>query len=78
MNNVAVVSGGQQRDSATHMHVFILPHPPLPSKRPHNLEQSSLCYSAVPFWLSIVNIAECTCRSQAPYLFPLFFPTGNH
>ena len=31
MNNVVIVSGGQRRDSATHMNVFILHHIPLPS-----------------------------------------------
>ena len=29
INNVVIVSGGQQRDSATHVHVAILPQTPL-------------------------------------------------
>ena len=37
------VSDGQQRDSATHTHVSILPHTPLPSRLPHNMEQRFLC-----------------------------------
>ena len=44
MNNV-VVSGRQQRDSAIHIHVSILPQTPFPSRLPHNIEQSSLCYT---------------------------------
>ena len=50
-------SGGQQRDSAMHTHVSILPQTPLPSRLPHNIEQSSLCYTVGPSWLSILNIA---------------------
>ena len=42
MNNVVRVSGAQQRDSAIHMHVSILLHTPLPSRLPHNTEQSSV------------------------------------
>ena len=51
INNFVIVSCGQQRDSAIHMHVSILPQTPLPSRLPHNLEQSSLCYTIGPCWL---------------------------
>ena len=50
---VVIVSGGQQRDSATHTHVSILSQTPLPSRLPHNLEQSSLCYTVGPCGFSI-------------------------
>ena len=40
INNVVVVSGGQRRDSAIEVHVSILPRTPLPSRLPHNIEQS--------------------------------------
>ena len=33
--------GEPQRDSATHIHVYILPQAPLPSRLPHSIEQSS-------------------------------------
>ena len=33
INNVVIVSGEQQRDSAEHNHVSILPQPPLPSRQ---------------------------------------------
>ena len=39
VNNVVIVSGGQQRDSAIHVHLFILSQTPLPSRLPHNIEQ---------------------------------------
>ena len=57
------------------IHVPILPQTPLPSRLPHNIEESSLCYTVGPCWLSILNIAVSTCWSQTPYLF---FPYGNH
>ena len=45
INIVVIVSVEQIRDSAIHIHVFILPQTPLPSRLPHNIEQSSLCYT---------------------------------
>ena len=57
MNNVVIVSGEQRRDSAIHIHVSVLPQTPLPSRLPHNTEQSSLCFTVGPCWLSILNIA---------------------
>ena len=32
INNVVIVSGRQQRDSGIHIHIFILPQTPLPSR----------------------------------------------
>ena len=48
INNVVIISGGQQRDSVIHINVSILPQTPLPSRLPHNFEQSSLCYTVGP------------------------------
>ena len=53
INNVVIVSGGQGRDPAMHKPVSTLPQIPLPSRLPHNIEQSSLCCSGGPCWLSI-------------------------
>ena len=39
------------------------PKYPLPPRLPHNNEQSSMCYTVGPCWLSIINIAVCTCPS---------------
>ena len=61
INNVTA-SDGQQRDSAIHIQVSILPQTPLPSRLPPNIEQSSLCYTVGACWLSILNIAGCTFR----------------
>ena len=55
-NNVVIVSGEQRRDSAICIHVSILPQTPLPSRLPHNIEQSSMCSPVGPCWLSILNI----------------------
>ena len=41
-NNAVIVSGEQQRDSAIRIHVSILPQTLLPSRLPHNIEQSSI------------------------------------
>ena len=74
INSVVIVSGGQRRDSAIHINVSILSQTLLPSRLPHNIEQSSLCYTGGPCSLSILNIAVCMCPSQTPCLFPLSFP----
>ena len=42
-------------------HGSILTQTHLPSKLPHNMEQSSMCYIVGPCWLFILNIAVCTC-----------------
>ena len=63
-----IVSGGQQRDSAVCIHVFILPQTPLLFGLPHNTEQSSMCYIVGFCWLSILNPAVWTCPSQTLYL----------
>ena len=55
-NNVVTDSGEQQRCSAIHIHISILPQTPLPSRILHNIEQSSLCYIVGLCWLSILNI----------------------
>ena len=60
MNNVVIVSGGQQEESVTHMHVPIRSRTPLPSRLPRYVEQSSLCYTVGPFRLSTLNITLCT------------------
>ena len=75
VNNVAIDSGEQWRDSAVHIHVSILPQTPLPSSLSHNTEQGSLCYTVSPCWLPILTIAVCTWPSQAPWLS---LPPGNH
>ena len=53
----------------TRIHVSILPQTLLPSSLPYNIEQSSLCYTVGHCWLSILNIAGCTCQFYPLYLF---------
>ena len=60
MDNIGIVSGEQGRDSATHIHVSVLPLTPLPSMFLHSIEQSFMCYTVGPCWLFISNIAVCT------------------
>ena len=60
-----------------HTRVSILLQTPLPSGLPRHTEQSSLCHTAGPCWLSILNIAVCTCPSHVhvhEYPFPPPFP----
>ena len=52
INNVVIVSGEQQRGSAIHIHVSILPQTSLPPRLPRNTEQSSLSYTVVDLILS--------------------------
>ena len=77
-NNVVIVSGGQQGDSAIHVHESALPQTPVPARLPRNFEQSSLC-SAMGPWLSNLNTAECTCASPNPQpsLTPILRPSSH-
>ena len=60
------VSSEHRRDSVIHLHIAMLPQTSLPSRIPCNIEQSSTGYRAGPCWLSILNLAVCTCPSQMP------------
>ena len=66
VNNVEIVSGGQRSDSAICTHVSILPQAPFPPRLPGNTEQSPLCCTGSPCWLSMLNIAVCPRPSQTP------------
>ena len=60
-NVVMIVSGVQQSDSVICIHVSILFQIAFPFKLLHNIELSSLRYTAGPCWLSILDLAVCTC-----------------
>ena len=64
INNIVIVADEQWKDLATHIHVSILPQTPLPSRLPHNIEQSSMGCTVGPCWLPILNIAVCPYLSQ--------------
>ena len=72
INNVMTVSGGQQRDSAILIHVSIFSQTPLPSRLPHNTEQSSLTYRVDPCWLSIFKYSSV--HTTIPYSLPIPSP----
>ena len=63
INNVVLSSGVQQSDSIICIHESILFQILFPFRLLHNIEQSSLCYTVGPCWLSILNIVVCTCQS---------------
>ena len=69
-----LVSGVQQSDSVIHIHVSILLQILFPFRLLQIIEQSSLCYTVRPCWLSILNIAVCICQSQ----LGLFLKTIAH
>ena len=66
IKNLVIVSGGKDGDLAIGKHVSILSTIPLLSRLPHHIEQNSLYHIIGPCWLSILNIAVCTCQSQTP------------
>ena len=73
INIAAIVSGGQPKDSAIHLHVSILPPntPPIQAATWHWAEFPVL-YTVGPCWFSTLNIAEWIC------LYPLFFSFFPH
>ena len=77
INNFVTVSGEQWRDSAIHMHVSILPQTVLPSRLPHNIEQSSLGYSVGLCWLSTLNTLICLTNNRIFILF-IFLGLPTH
>ena len=62
-----IVSGVWQSDSDIRLHASILFQILFPFRLVQNIEQSSLFYTVGPCWLSILNIAVCTCQSQSPF-----------
>ena len=62
-----IVSSEQQRDSTIHVHVSILPQIPLPSRLPHNIEQSSMRYRGFP---GGSDGKESTCNMVDPRSIP--------
>ena len=65
VNTVVIVSGEQQRVSALHIHVYILPQTPLPSGLPHSPEH--VLYSRSLFVIHL-KCSVCTYPPQTPQL----------
>ena len=59
-----LVSGVQQSDSVMHIPISVLFQIPFQFRLLHNIEQSSLCYTVDPCWLSISTIAMYTCHTN--------------
>ena len=59
IRNVRLVSGVQHSDSVIPIHVSILFQILFLFRLLDNVEQSSLCCTVGPCWLSILNIAAC-------------------
>ena len=66
--NVVLVSGVQQSHSVIHIHTSILFQILFQFRLLQDTEQSSLCYTVGPCWLSILNFSVCF-WSKTPYLF---------
>ena len=72
-------SGGTQSYIYIYIYIPILPQTPLPSRLPQNIEQSSLCYTVGPCWVSILNVAMHMCSFQSPELsLPPILPISWH
>ena len=76
INNVAIVSGVQQRDSVMHIRLSILFQVLFPFRLLHYVEQSFLCYTAGPCWLSVlmqhcVTVHPNSLTIPSPHFSPL-------
>ena len=63
INNVVMVSGNWKGFSYTYTYIHSFSSS-FPLRLLQNIKQSSLCYTVGPCWLSVVNIAVCTCQPQ--------------
>ena len=76
INDVVIVSGGQQRNSAIQIHVSIFPEVPTPSKLPHNIRQFPVLYIrsllVIHFKHSSVYMSIPNSLTVSPRIFPLW------
>ena len=73
-----LVSGVQQSDPVIHTHVSILYQILFPLRLLHNIEQSSLCYTVCPCWLSIIYSSVYMSVPNSPTIpSPPPFPQGR-
>ena len=64
-----LASGVRQSGSVTLRRISIVFQILFPFRLLQNTEQSSLCYIVGPCWLSVLNIAACTCQSDTDVYF---------
>ena len=80
MNHVVIISCAQQSNGAMQRHVSILPQTLLPTRLPHNFQQSSLCYIgglvSTPFMCAIQWLLQYYINKdvQPSLLIPECFP----
>ena len=81
-----LVSGVQQSDSVIHIYVSIF-QILFPFRLLQNIEQSTLCYTVGPCWLSILNIVVCILYFQVlkktkhfilSWIIPVSIILGSH
>ena len=77
INNIVTASGGQQRDSAKHIHVSILPLTPVPCRLPHNIEQSFLCLYNRTLLVIRFKYSSVYMSIPNPLSFPQLFPQAS-
>ena len=68
MYKVVLISGVQQSDSVTHIHLSNLFQILFLFRLLQSIEQSSLCYIVSPCLLFVLNIAVRLCQSQTSNL----------
>ena len=80
MNNTVLVSGIEQSDLFTHVHVSILFQILFPFRILQTTEQRYLCYTVGPSWLSILNVHTAIAKvmdvlkeGDTLYTFYMFF-----
>ena len=61
-----IVAGKQRRDQAVHNPCIHSSLNSPPTQAALIVDQSALCYTAGPYWLSVLNIAVCICPSRSP------------
>ena len=71
--NVVLVSAVQQSDSVIHIHISILFQIPFPFSLLQSTEQSSLCSTVGPCWLSVLHIV-CVLIPGFCFIPPHRFP----
>ena len=75
-SNVVIDSGEQWRDSAIHINVFLLLQIPIPSRLPHNIELSFMCYVVDPCFLPSSSVYMSMPKSLT--ISYLILPLCNH
>ena len=74
INTVVIVSGEQQRDSFIHIRVSILPQTPLPSRLPHNIEESFMFHVLYSRSLLVIHSKYSSMYMSIPNSLTISYP----